>query len=76
MKPFGVCTGWLLHSTCKAMEAFDWEDDFEMVTMSHSKHIFLIGLTIAALPASIALSPITAPVLAIASAKPGLRLGR
>ena len=72
MKAFGICTG-VAGSFClpyvvgKAMEGFDWEDDFELATMSDSKRNFLIGLTIAALPVSIALLPITAPVLAIAS---------
>ena len=78
MKAFGVTTGvagsfCLPHVIGKAMEGFDWEDDFELAEMSDSKRNFLIGLTIAALPVSIALSPITAPVLAIASAKSGLK---
>ena len=78
MKAFGVTTGvagsfCLPHVIGKAMEGFDWEDDFELAEMSDSKRNFLIGLTIAALPVSTALSPITAPVLAIASTQSGLK---
>ena len=78
MKAFGVTTG-VMGSFClpyvigKAVKGFDCEKDFELASMSGSKRNFLIGLTIAALPLSIALSPITAPVLAIASAKSGLK---
>ena len=55
------------------MKGFDCKKDFELASMSDSKRNFLIGLTIAALPVSIALSPITAPVLAIASTQSGLK---
>ena len=79
MKAFGGCTG-VAGSFClpyvigKAMKGFDCKKDFELASMSDSKRNFLIGLTIAALPVSIALSPITAPVLAVASAKSGLKI--
>ena len=42
MKAFGVTTGvagsfCLPHVIGKAMEGFDWEDDFELAEMSDSK---------------------------------------
>ena len=55
----------------RAMEAFEEESDFDSVCISDSKEKLLIGLSIVALPVSIALLPITAPVLAVASAKWG-----
>ena len=44
-------------------------DDTDYVNLSESNKKLLKGLSIAALPVSIALSPITAPVLAVALAK-------
>ena len=39
-----------------------------MVNMSRTKIMLLLGLSVAALPASIALAPVTAPLFRIASA--------
>ena len=74
MKTFGVCTG-VAASLCLpyiigwAMKAFKEGDDFDEAYFSGSKEKFLIGLSVAALPVCIALAPITAPVLSVASAK-------
>ena len=54
----------------RAQEAFEGNQDFVLGSsaMSDSKRKFLIGLSIAALPISVALAPVTMPTLAIATA--------
>ena len=76
MTTFGACTGvagslLLPYVIGKAMDSMENDIQFELNTLSDSKKKLLIGLSIAALPVSIALSPITAPVLAVAGAKWG-----
>ena len=76
MTTFSACTG-AAGSLClpyvigKGMEAFKKDWDYNDVVLSGTKKKLLKGLSIAALPVSIGLAPITAPVLAIASAKYG-----
>ena len=54
----------------RAQEAFEEDEDFVFYSsaMSDSKEKFLIGLSIATLPISVALAPVTLPTLAIATA--------
>ena len=73
---FSACTGavgslYLPYVIGKGMEAFEKDKEYSLVFLSDSKNKLLMGLSIAALPVSIALLPITAPVLALASAKWG-----
>ena len=50
-----------------AQEAFKAENKFAFNDMSRSKSKLLLGLSIATLPVSITLAPVTAPVLAVAT---------
>ena len=51
-----------------AQEAFKHEEDFSDTDISSAKMLSLIGLSIAALPVSIALAPVTIPVITVAAA--------
>ena len=54
----------------RAQEAFEEDEDFVFHSseMSDSKQKLLIGVSIAALPISVVLAPVTMPTLAIATA--------
>ena len=74
MTTVGACTGaagslLLPYLIGRGIEAFEFEVDYDQVVLSESKEKLLKGLSIAALPVTIALLPITAPVLAVALAK-------
>ena len=76
MTTFGACTGataslFLPYVVGRGIEAFKGNKDYDDVCLSESKEKLFIGLSIAALPVSLALSPVTAPVLAVATAKWG-----
>ena len=76
MTTFGACTGataslFLPYVVGRGIEAFKGDKDYDDVCLSESKERLFIGLSIAALPVSLALSPVTAPVLAVATAKWG-----